>query len=302
MLTVFSTAKPFHGHSRIIQRNALKSWTLLHPDVEVILFGDEEGAAETCLDLGIRHEPTVRRNENGTKYLNHIFDRAHEISRHNLLCYANCDIMLTSDFRSALELVARTFSEFLLIGRRWDTNITEPCDFERPDWDHQLRSLALLRGKRNGPAWIDYFCFSRSLYYRKMLPFLIGRNGWDPWLIWFARQSKVRLIDASRMVVAVHQHHDYAYLRQGAASSHGRAEANYNWSLGDDTAWHHYTVDAATDRLLGGHLRANRLAWLGPAKSRVTHGAYWIWFFFLNVTRPIRHRLRLRREFLANKT
>jgi hypothetical protein len=43
MLTIFSTPKPFHGHSGIIQRNALKSWTLLHPDVEVILFGIEDG-------------------------------------------------------------------------------------------------------------------------------------------------------------------------------------------------------------------------------------------------------------------
>src|SRR5271169_1997102 len=80
MLTVFSTPKPFHGHSGIIQRNALQSWTLLHPDVEVILFGDEDGAAETCRDLGIRHEPQVRRNENGTKFLSYIFDRANEIS------------------------------------------------------------------------------------------------------------------------------------------------------------------------------------------------------------------------------
>jgi hypothetical protein len=34
MLTFFTTAKPFRGHSGVIQRNALKSWTLLHPDVE----------------------------------------------------------------------------------------------------------------------------------------------------------------------------------------------------------------------------------------------------------------------------
>ena len=45
MLTFFTTAKPFRGHNAIIQRNALKSWTLLRPDVEVILFGDDEGAA-----------------------------------------------------------------------------------------------------------------------------------------------------------------------------------------------------------------------------------------------------------------
>ena len=82
MLTIFSTPKPFVGHIGIIQRNAIKSWTLLHPDVKVILFGDDEGAAQACRDLGIRHEPNVRRNEHGTKYLNYIFDRAYEISRH----------------------------------------------------------------------------------------------------------------------------------------------------------------------------------------------------------------------------
>src|SRR3974390_2843396 len=103
MLTIFSTPKPFHGHSNIIQRNALKSWTLLHPSVEVILFGDEEGSATTCKDLGIRHEANVQRNQRGTKYLNYIFDRAYEISRHEFLCYVNCDIMLTSEFYAALE-------------------------------------------------------------------------------------------------------------------------------------------------------------------------------------------------------
>ena len=128
-----------------------------------------------------------------------------------------------------------------------------------------------------------------------MLPFLVGRHGWDPWLTWFARKSKVRLIDASRMVVAVHQNHDYAYLKQGAASLHGSAEASYNWNLGDDTAWHHYTVDAATDRLQRGQLSANRLAWLGPIKSRVLTSIYWIWFSFLKLTRPIRHPIGLRR-------
>ena len=295
MLTIFSTPKPFHGHSGIIQLNALKSWTLLGPDVEVILFGDEYGAGETCRDLGIRHEPVVRRNENGTKYLSYIFDRANEIARYNILCYANCDIMLASDFRAALELTSRTYREFLMIGRRWDTNITEPWDFGQADWDHKLRSLALQEGKQNGPSWVDYFCFSRGLYYGKMLPFLIGRNGWDPWLIWFARNSKVRLIDASRMVVAVHQNHDYAYLKKGTTSSQSDAEASYNWSLGDSPAWHHYTVGAATDRLVQGHLRGSRLAWLSPVMCRVTRFFYWIWFSLLKVTRPIRHPLGLRR-------
>lgn len=294
MVTLFATPKPFVGHNAVIQRNALRSWTLLHPDVEVILFGDEDGTAEVCRDLGIRHETKVLRNKNGTKYLNYIFDRANEASRHNFLCYANCDIMLGPDFRAALEVSSSIKSDFLMIGRRWDTDITEPWNFEQMDWDRQLRSLALRSGKQIGPTWIDYFCFSKNLYYGKMPPFLIGRTGWDPWLIWFARMTKARLIDASGMVVAVHQNHDYAYLKQGLASVHGPAEAKYNWGLDGGGAWHYYSADAATDRLRQGGLVQNRLAWLGPIKCRIIYYLYQIWFSFLSLTRPIRHPLGLR--------
>jgi hypothetical protein len=51
MLTLFTTAKPFEGHSGVIQRNALKSWKLLHPDIEIILFGDDAGGAELAREL-----------------------------------------------------------------------------------------------------------------------------------------------------------------------------------------------------------------------------------------------------------
>jgi hypothetical protein len=295
MLTIFSTAKPFEGHSNVIQRNALESWTLLHPDVEVILFGDEKGTAEVCRDLGIRHEPHVTRNEHGTKYLNYIFDRAKQIARHNVLCYANCDIMLTSDFRAAVEVTSKTYSEFLLIGRRWDTNITEPWDFNQPGWDQRLRSLATMKGRLNGPSWVDYFCFSRDLYYGKMPPFLIGRDGWDPWLIWFARKSEVPLVDLSRAVIAVHQNHDYAYLKQGVAAIHKEEEMSYNWSLGGGPDWHYYATNAATRQLVRGNLRSNRLAWLGPIQRRIVRRFYSIWFSFLKVTKPIRHPWGLRR-------
>lgn len=296
MLTIFSTPKPFHGHSNIIQRNALKSWTLLHPDVEVILFGDEEGSVEICKDLGIRHEANVLRNEHGTKYLNYIFDRAREISRHNILCYVNCDIMLSSEFAAALESTKERFEKFLMIGRRWDTEISEPWDFSRDDWEGQLKSFALRNGKENGPTWIDYFCFSRDLYYKKMPPFLIGRHGWDPWLIWFSRYSKVPLINASRAVVAVHQNHDYAYMTQGVAAQRSPSEVNYNWNLGGNSAWHFYSADAATFVLRNGKLLRNHTAWLGPIKARLLTLVYFVWFSLLKITRPLRHRLGLRAQ------
>ena len=294
MVTLFSTAKPFVGHCRVIQRNALQSWKRLHPDAEVILFGDEEGAAEACRDLGLRHEPWVKRNENGTKYLDWIFDQANESSRNKFLCYANCDIMLGPDFLEALQVVSRRHERFLITGRRWDTDITEPWDFERADWAAELRGLALRRGRRNGATWLDYFCFSRDLYYRKMPAFLIGRQGWDPWLSYFCRKSGARLVDATGMVVAVHQNHDYAYMKAGGASRYSEGEAEYNWKLGDTSWWHFYCLHSATEAFSGGRLRTRWLAPIGAARTRMIALGQQAWFAGLKATRPIRHPLGLK--------
>src|SRR6516162_11091544 len=118
MLTIFATPKPFRGHVNIIQRNALKSWTLLHPGVEVILFGDDDGVAEVCGEFGLRHEPHVDRHPSGMKYLNYQFDRAQAIARNAYLCYSNCDIILLDDFFWAFTQAAAWRQRFLMIGQR----------------------------------------------------------------------------------------------------------------------------------------------------------------------------------------
>lgn len=151
MLTIFTTPKPFRGHEAIIQRNAIKSWTLLYPDCEIILFGDDEGAAEVAKNFGIRHEPKVLRNEYGTKLLNYIFDQAREIAQHDLLCYVNCDSILMNDFIQAVQHVYRWREPFLIIGKRWDIDISELWDFSESDWEQRLRTLAFQEGKQRPP-------------------------------------------------------------------------------------------------------------------------------------------------------
>lgn len=108
MITFFTTAKPFRGHNGITQRNALQSWKLLHPDAEVILFGNDEGAAEVSDELGLRHEPCVDAGVDKTRRADFMFRRAHEIAHNEILCYANCDIVLMSDFRRAVDAWARS--------------------------------------------------------------------------------------------------------------------------------------------------------------------------------------------------
>src|SRR5439155_22133613 len=141
MITLFSTPKAFIGHIDLIQRNALKSWRRLHPEIEIILVGDDAGAADVCREFGIQHIKHVAKNKYGTKYLASIYDQVHEIARHEILCHVNCDIVLMSDFAAAVRAVARNRTLFLMAGRRWDMDIVHAMNFEQAGWEVDIKSL-----------------------------------------------------------------------------------------------------------------------------------------------------------------
>lgn len=291
MLTFFTTAKPFRGHDAIIQRNALQSWKLLHPDVDVILFGDDEGAAEVCAEFGLRHEPHVERHESGTKYLNYMFLRAQQISRHHFVCFSNCDIILFSDFRKAVEKAQKWWRKrFLLVGRRWDTDITEPIGFNRPDWEQNVRSLAKAHGFQQGPGWIDFFLFPKGLYL-DMPSLIVGHGWWDGWMIWKALSDRVPILDVSSCVLAVHQNHGYApeFGRVKGTGEDALSQLNLQ-RMG--TLERFLTMDKATHLLTSAGIRRNWSVYtrhIGPVRRK-------IWHSVLDVTRPVRHAIGLRRK------
>jgi hypothetical protein len=299
MISFFTTPKPFLGHIGVIQRNAIESWKRVHPQAEVILFGDEEGAAEAARALQIRHVPEVKRNESGAKYLSPIFDGAQDLAHHECLCYINCDIILLSDFRAAAERVLALGSRFLMAGQRWDVDITAPVDFYAADWEATVRRQALEANHPRPPQWIDYFVFSRGLYYKNTPPFVIGRPGWDNWLVWSARHSGARVVDATAVVRAVHQNHDYSYHPDGAAGVWQGEEAQQNYALlqgGRCFA----TMENATHRLMPEGLRRNYHHWVVQARRKAVAGRDAIWFGLLGLTRPVRHKLGLRHRKAAS--
>jgi hypothetical protein len=297
MLTIFATPKPFQGHDGIIQRNAIGSWLRLHPQCEVILLGEEAGAAEVAEELGVRHIPDVRRSESGTKRLDYIFARAQEMARHDLLCYANCDIILLPSFYEAVARVAAWSPKFLMVGRRWDTPMTESVDFLKPGWDVRLSDFAMRSGKQQLADAVDYFAFSRGLY-REVPPFVVGRVYWDHWIVWKARSMKVHVVDASADVLAIHQNHDYAYHPRGLAGVKTDAESKRNRALAGGQ-WHLYTSDHATHRLVDGRIEDTPGRWLMPLTfwlgTYIRQMGYW----FLKATFRARHALGLRRDALV---
>lgn len=302
MITFFTTAKPFRGHNGVTQRNALKSWRLLHPQVGVILFGSDEGAEEVSGELGLRHEACIERAAERTRRADFMFRRAQEIARNDVLCYANCDIVLMSDFRDAVGRVSAAHPKFLMVGRRWDTEVREPIDYEASDWEDKVRQRVLKEGRQRDGGWIDYFAFSRGLYV-DLPPLVVGRVYWDNWMVWRALEDRCPVVDVSPVVMAVHQNHDYSHHPEGKQGVWGDDEAKRNLDQAGGPG-RLRSIGDATEVLRAAGLRRNRARhWVG-LKRRT--GAAWrrvvcdhwhpVWFFLLDLSRPMREALGLRRK------
>ena len=204
MITLFTTTKPFQGEIKTIQKNALLSWKNLNPECEIILFDNEKGAAEIAKELGIIHVPEVKRNEFGTPLINDMFEKAQEIAKNDILAYVNADIILFKDFLTAISQI--NLEKFLMVGRRWDLDIKEEIDFEKFNWDKEIKKRAAREGVLHGPSAIDYFVFKKGIW-RKVPPFALGRTTWDNWLLYDAWISGTPLIDATEVVKIIHQNH-----------------------------------------------------------------------------------------------
>ena len=294
MLTIFSTPKPFKGHIGIIQRNAITSWTLLHPRPEIILFGNDEGTAEAANDIGVLHVSQISRNEFGTPLLNDFFQKAKQQASHQTLCYVNADIVLMDDLPAALARVGALPTEYLAVGRRWDLDVQGPLNFENTGWQGELQTWARKAGCQRPANWIDYFVFSKE-FTDGVPPFALGRTCWDNWLIWHARSIGLSVVDLSREVTAVHQNHDYSHHPKGTAGVWDGEESKRNYKLAG-RPWHLCTIDDATHLLSPAGLRPNPERHKQLVKRFIRALKENLWFGALDWSRPIRKAIGLRKK------
>lgn len=297
-LTLFSAPKPFTDpHIALIQRDAIRSWTLL-PEVEVILLGEETGLADAARELGVTHIPDVKRNESGTPLISSMFQLARENSANDLLCIVNADMILLPDFVEAAKQVKNQKSQFVLISQRWDYDINAPLDFS-DDWVSRLRPSVLSQNSLHRPAGSDFFLFPRSCY-TDIPDFAIGRAGWDNWMIYKARKEGWPVIDCTPSVMIVHQNHDYSHL-PGGQPHYEHPDTNENIRLAGGQTNTRYTILDSTHQLVDGKLVRPRMSYL-----RFMRGVELFLrtiFFFLpddmieNVARPKRWKKRIQKIF-----
>jgi hypothetical protein len=298
LITLFSAPKPFTDpHIALIQRNAIKSWTLLH-DAGIILLGEEKGLSEVARELGVKHIPNVACNQNGTPLISSMFRMARENSASGLLCIINADMILMPDFVEAARQAMMLKNKFVLLSQRWDLDVTTPIDFTE-GWQNRLRSIVHGHGSLHRPAGSDFFLFPNSCY-TDIPDFTIGRAGWDNWMIYKARREKWAVIDCTPSVTIVHQNHDYSHLPE-ARPHYEHPDSNENIRLAGGQAAIRYTIVDSTHRLTNGKLARPQISYL-----RFMRGVELFLravFFFLpegmieEVARPKRWKKRIQKLF-----
>lgn len=216
-LTVFALPKAFRGHAGVIQENAVRSWAV--HGLAVILMGRDEGIAEMAAAVGAVHVPDVECNEMGTPRLDSAFAIAAERASTRLIMYANSDILFPADPGRAVAGLG--IDEFLAVGRRTNVDVTERMDYADAGWLAGAARLAREKGELFHQSAIDYFILPRLSGLTKLPPFVVGRPGWDNWMLANTLELGLPLVDLTGAVLAVHQNHDYGHIKRESAGQRG---------------------------------------------------------------------------------
>lgn len=228
MITILSSPKPWVELSSKNQQNAIKSWLSLHPDVEVMLYGDSPGTADACKRFGIVHVPDVNATPQGIPYFGSIAEHAAIHGKYDIQCYVNSDILIT---KSLLETIQNIhFKKYLMVGQRIDLAEGAYLDVTKPNYLTKLKALAN-DGKAvlHPPTGSDYFLFRRGTW-TGLPEIVIGRGGYDIALINHCLRRKIPVIDASFDILIFHQYHHYNHVQGGVTEVFKGSEAIKNLS------------------------------------------------------------------------
>jgi hypothetical protein len=264
VLTIFTVPKPFEGDTARIQRNAIRSWKHLDPDCQVILCGNTPDLDDAASRLGVERATDIVCTEFGTPLVSSAFNRAAELSRHDVLCYANADLILFPDFAAAVQSVLSEQQRSLIVGQCRDVKVDEELsedDLAGASWEAALRQRASAEGIARGVEAIDFFVFKKETI-GPLPDFAVGRPGWDNWMIWHARSEGMPVVDISPSVLVVHQSHGYSHVPKARGSKWEGPEADANLAL-LDFRQPLFSIEFATHRLVDARLVPNRTGGIG---------------------------------------
>ncbi len=173
----------------------------------MILAGDEAGVAAAARHWERSMQPELDRNQYGTPLVSGALRIAKERAGDGAVCFVNTDILLPPSLAGATRLVRDHADSYLIIGECRDAPSRRARSIRTPSTGLRCGGSS----RRRGADAIDYFVFTPDLF-DDVPAFAVGRPAWDNWLIWRAREAGAVVVDASAVVEAIHQSHDYDHL------------------------------------------------------------------------------------------
>lgn len=207
MLTILTTPRPLlNEKNRTAFLNAIRSWRQLSPPPEIFVFSrDHQSLVEREGGQFIKDY----KGSHDRPYFDSFLSISQLCAANDTLMYCTDHLILTSDLIPAIATTIRKFpDQFILIGQRWQLHVQEPIDFTNSNWETNLHQRTLLTNSPGGPAAKDFIIFRRPLKL-KVPPFIMGYPWYDTWLVDAATKAGYPIVDASRVLMTVHQSHTF---------------------------------------------------------------------------------------------
>ncbi|KAK2139731.1 hypothetical protein LSH36_1635g00002 [Paralvinella palmiformis] len=213
LLVLATSPSPLHVRTHFTN-NVILNWSKLRPWIQPVMFVDDIGSsiAEMAKQNGWLIRPVPRRRSNIPVFKDLILETSTINPSSPLVGFANDDILFAYNIITTIAVILESLvtirEQFVFItGRRRNVDgelIGRIDDVDCPQ-------IVYLLGKDRSAFSqdsADYFLFSSNTvrkYWAEMPEFVIGRAGYDNWIISSAVARNATAIEATETITALHQ-------------------------------------------------------------------------------------------------
>ena len=204
LLTLFTTFRS-SASKLIIHRNTIKNWGLLRPYVQPVLISTGKTALDKFAVInGWKIMEASMVNENGLPIIKGMFRDVEKKFDSVFYGFSNADILYDQTLLGTLNGIKKYvphLGQLLIIGRRTNYKMKE-------EKITSLKQITLLgrKGRLFMPDAEDFFITVRNGYpWSKIKNVVIGRPGYDNYLVSMGIKNNATVIDISNTTLALHQ-------------------------------------------------------------------------------------------------
>ncbi|KAL3860680.1 hypothetical protein ACJMK2_010771 [Sinanodonta woodiana] len=205
LLTLFSSWHESE-EKNIVHNNTIRNWLLLKPDVTLLAFTNDSNTSVVCRNHGFHVMPVRVAHAGDVPVLKYMYLDAMAKFNSQFYAFANSDILFTDGLINTLKYIILSSNASkiptLIVGQRTNVNVTNTKQLST--WQN-ITVMARTNGELFPAFGEDYFVATPSFPWKDIKDVIIGRKGYDNYLVAYSRRNKISVIDATKTILAVHQ-------------------------------------------------------------------------------------------------